>query len=92
MFGLSDDEEIMMLALFVSIQYRRVMDGQTDGQTRRSRKDRAMHSVARVKIKCSSSVVRKSTRYVKYICKHIKKLANFYAIGPKTLMTKHVIM
>jgi len=29
MFGLSDGEEIMTLALFVLIQYRSVTDGQT---------------------------------------------------------------
>jgi len=50
MFGLSEGEEIMTLALFILIQYRRVTDRQTDGQTCRCRKDRAMHSVARVKI------------------------------------------
>jgi len=32
--GLSDGEEIMPLALFVSTQYRRLTDGWTDGQTR----------------------------------------------------------
>ena len=30
MCGLSDGEEIMMLAFFVLIQYRSVTDGQTD--------------------------------------------------------------
>ena len=33
MFGLSDGEEIMMLAFFVLIQYRSVSDGRTDRQT-----------------------------------------------------------
>jgi len=33
MFGLSDGEEIITLALFVLIQYRHVTDGRTDGQT-----------------------------------------------------------
>jgi len=33
--GLSDGEEIMPLAFFVLTQYRRVTDGQTDGQTDR---------------------------------------------------------
>jgi len=32
--GLPDGEEIMSLAFFVLTQYRRVTDGQTDGQTR----------------------------------------------------------
>ena len=32
--GLPDDEKIMPLAFFVLTQYRRVTDGQTDGQTR----------------------------------------------------------
>jgi len=32
--GLTDGEEIMKLAFFVLTQYRRVTDGQTDGQTR----------------------------------------------------------
>jgi len=32
-FRLSDGEEIMTLAFFILIQYRRVTDGQTDGQT-----------------------------------------------------------
>jgi len=31
--GLPDGEEIMPLAFFVLTQYRRVTDGQTDGQT-----------------------------------------------------------
>ena len=31
--GLPDSEEIMPLAFFVFTQYRRVTDGQTDGQT-----------------------------------------------------------
>jgi len=54
MFGLYDGEEMMTLAVFTLIQYRRVSDGRTDGQTdrwtRRFPKDCAMHSVARVKI------------------------------------------
>jgi len=33
MFGLSDCEKIVTLAVFVLIQYRSVTDGQTDGQT-----------------------------------------------------------
>jgi len=33
--GLSDGEEIMPLGFFVLTQYRRVTDGQTDGQTDR---------------------------------------------------------
>ena len=33
--GLPDGEEIMPLAFFVLTQYRRVTDGQTDGQTGR---------------------------------------------------------
>jgi len=38
--GLRDGEEIMPLALFVLTQYRRVTDGQTDGETDTfSRKD-----------------------------------------------------
>jgi len=37
--GLSDSEEIMTLAFFVLIQYRRVTDKRTDGLTRCSRKD-----------------------------------------------------
>jgi len=37
--GLPDGEEIMTLAFFVLTQYRRVTNGQTDGQTRCSRKD-----------------------------------------------------
>ena len=32
--GLPDGEEIMMPTFFVLTQYRRVTDGQTDGQTR----------------------------------------------------------
>jgi len=39
--GLPDAEEIMMLTFFVLIQYRRVTDGRTDGQTRYSAKTRA---------------------------------------------------
>jgi len=31
--GLPDGEEIMPLAFFVLTQYRRLMDGQTDGRT-----------------------------------------------------------
>jgi len=41
---------MVTLALFVLIQYRHVTGGQTNGRTRRSRKDRAMHSVSRVKM------------------------------------------
>jgi len=37
--GLVDSEEIMTLAFFVLIQYQRVTDGQTDRQTRCSRRD-----------------------------------------------------
>jgi len=37
--GLVDSEVIMTLAFFVLIQYRRATDGQTDGETRCSRKD-----------------------------------------------------
>jgi len=33
--GLPDGEEMMTLAIFVLAQYRRVTDGQTDGQTDR---------------------------------------------------------
>jgi len=47
--GLPDGEEIMTLAFFILIQYRRVTDRQTDGRTRCSRKDLRWHSVARVK-------------------------------------------
>ena len=48
--GLPDGEEIMTLAFFVLAQYRRVTDGQTDGQTRCDPYYPRYYSVARVKI------------------------------------------
>jgi len=57
----------MTAAVFVLIQYRRVTDkhtdGRTAGQTRRYRKDRAQHSVARVKIEGISS-----SRIISVLC------------------------
>ena len=47
--GLPAGEEIMQLAFFVLTQYRRVTDGQTDGQTRCDRYYPRKHSVARLK-------------------------------------------
>jgi len=47
MFRLSDGEEIMTLALCVLIQYRSVMDGQTDGRTDTSLSQRPRYALRR---------------------------------------------
>jgi len=53
--GLSDGVHFTILLSLCWAQYRRVTDIRTDGRTSRCRKDRVIHSVARVKCSMQSA-------------------------------------